>query len=57
MTSDALQLFVRGFETQENGDKMVLVLLGYGFEIKHKFDGSQGTLGGLIETWIPPVGG
>jgi len=52
MKRDALQLFVRGFETQENSDKIVRVLQDIGFEIKEKFDGTQDTLGGLIETYI-----
>jgi hypothetical protein len=55
MKSDALQVFVRGFETKENGDKIVRVLQGYGFEIKEKFDSSADTFGGLIETYITPV--
>jgi hypothetical protein len=55
MKNDALQLFVRGFETSESGDKIVRVLQEYGFDVKEQFDGSTDSLGGLIETHVTPV--
>lgn len=52
---DALQIFVRGFHSQEAGQKLASVLSDLGFELKDCFDGSSDDLGGLIETQIMDV--
>ena len=48
----ALQVFVRGFDSQEAGEKICKSLEALGFTVSERFDGSQDTLGGLIETTI-----
>lgn len=52
--SGALRVYVRGFESQANGEKIVAALERMGFDIKDAFDGDSDTLGGLIETGITP---
>ncbi len=46
----ALQVFVRGFETQQGGGKIVEVLQDFGFTVTDCFDGTADSRGGLIET-------
>lgn len=53
---DALQVFVRGFETPAHGHRIVGVLEGHGFTVLCCFDGSSDDRGGLIETDIRDVG-
>lgn len=48
----ALQVFVRGFETQRSGEKIVEVLQEFGFTVTDRFDGTADSRGGLIETAI-----
>ena len=48
----ALQVFVRGFETQAAGERIVKVLKNYGFSILECFDGESDDGGGVIETNI-----
>src|SRR5690348_8319082 len=50
--SMALQVFVRGFETQTAGERIVKVLKNYGFSILECFDGESDDGGGVIETNI-----
>lgn len=49
---DAIQVFVRGFETQRSGEKIVEVLQEFGFSVTNCFDGQADSRGGLIETNI-----
>lgn len=49
---DAIQVFVRGFETQSSGEKIVKVLQRLGFTVTECFDGQSDSRGGLIETAI-----
>lgn len=49
---DAIQVFVRGFETQGNGERIVEVLQNFGFTVTDCFDGTADSRGGLIETAI-----
>lgn len=46
----AIQVFVRGFETQGSGQKIVEVLQRFGFTVTDCFDGRADSRGGLIET-------
>ena len=50
--SEALQVIVRGFQTQENGNVIVKQLEDAGFSIKEKIDGQSDSGGGIIETEI-----
>jgi hypothetical protein len=52
---DALQIFVRGFETREAGDQIIKILNELGFEIAEAIDGSGDTRGGIIGTRIMPT--
>lgn len=52
---DALQIFVRGFETPEAGEKIVNELERMGFLVVTNFDGRYDSRGGLIETAIKPA--
>jgi hypothetical protein len=52
---DALQVFVRGFETAEAGDNLVEKLQDIGFQIAMRAGGGVDSLGGIIETYITPV--
>lgn len=49
---DALQLFVRGFETTQLGDKLVTKLTDIGFQIAFQAAGDADSMGGIIETHI-----
>lgn len=53
--NDALQVFIRGFETQESGERIIDVLENYGFTVLERFDGQSDSRGGLIETDIRHV--
>lgn len=46
----ALQVFVRGFQTQRSGEQIVEVLQDFGFTVTDCFDGTADDRGGLIET-------
>jgi hypothetical protein len=50
--ADALQVVVRGFETVDNGNRIVKIRENCGFPIKEMIDGSSDSLGGIIETHI-----
>jgi len=52
---DALQIFVRGFETPEAAEKIVKELERMGFLVVANFDGRYDSRGGLIETAIQPA--
>lgn len=52
--SGALRVYVRGFESQANGEKIATALEQMGFDIKETFDGGSDSLGGLIQTGITP---
>lgn len=51
----AIQLFVRGFHSEELGDKIIAKLQDLGFSVYLACDGKSDDLGGLIETHITPV--
>ena len=52
---DALQVFVRGFETSEAAGKIVKELERMGFLVVTNFDGRYDSRGGIIETAIQPA--
>src|SRR5687767_14633692 len=52
---DALQVFVRGFETTNLGDKLVAKLEDIGFRIVLKAAGDADSMGGIIETNIVSI--
>lgn len=52
---DALQIFVRGFESREAGQQVVTALNELGFEVQEAFDGTEDDRGGLIGTRIMPT--
>ena len=49
---DAIRLYVRGFETEANGNPIRAALEDIGFEIALAADGASDTSGGIIETRI-----
>lgn len=53
--SDAIQVIVRGFETQTVGQLIVDKLTDYGWDVPEMFDGEHDSMGGLIETNIADV--
>lgn len=52
---NAVQVFVRGFQSSQNGDRIIKILEGLGFDIKESFDGTADSRGGIISTHIAPV--
>jgi hypothetical protein len=51
----AIQLFVRGFHSEELGDKIIAKLQDIGFSVDLACAGESDDLGGIIETHITPV--
>lgn len=52
---DALQVFVRGFETPKASEKIIKELERMGFLVVTNFDGRYDSRGGIIETAIQPA--
>ena len=48
----AIQIFVRGFQTQDVGNQIITALGDLGFTLRTACDGSSDSAGGLIETEI-----